>query len=143
MGQVSEGEIQEGIVGEQKSGSEEVEEVEKSVELSINLVVGLTTPRTMKLKGSINRKHETMGYGVITSTGLTIKLEEICRGVTLKLPNMLVEEDFLPLELGSSDVILGMQWLRKLGEDAGRLAKLDDDLYQCRNENQFAGRTRV
>lgn len=33
----------------------------------------------------------------------------------LTLQNIEVVEDFLPLELGSADVILGMQWLELLG----------------------------
>lgn len=45
---------------------------------------------------------------MIMGTGLTIKGEGVCRGVALNLPGLLVVEDFLPLELGSSDVILGM-----------------------------------
>lgn len=34
----------------------------------------------------------------------------------MQLQNVTVKEDFLPLELGSFNVILGTQWLRKLGE---------------------------
>lgn len=35
----------------------------------------------------------------------------ICKEVKLTLDNLQVVEDFLPLELRSSDVILGMKWL--------------------------------
>ena len=54
-------------------------------------------------------------YEVVLGTGLTVKGEGICRGVELKLPGLTVIEDFLPLELGSSDIILGLQWLESLG----------------------------
>ena len=40
----------------------------------------------------------------------------VCKGVTLMLQNIEIVEDFLPIELGSSDVILGMKWLATLGE---------------------------
>lgn len=40
----------------------------------------------------------------------------VCKRVPLLLQNVRVVEDFLPLELGSSDVILGMKWLATLGE---------------------------
>ena len=40
----------------------------------------------------------------------------MCKGVTLTLQNVLVVEDFMPLELGSSNVILGMKWLATFGE---------------------------
>lgn len=39
----------------------------------------------------------------------------MCKGVGLSLAGLEIVEDFLPLELGSSDVILGMQWLGTLG----------------------------
>lgn len=113
-----------------------------SVELSLNSVVGLTVFRTMKLKSSIGSKEviilidwrtshnfiseemvqqlglplsSTTGYGVIMETNFIVKGEGVCRNIKLQLQNVTVEEDFLPLELGSSDMILGMQWLRKLG----------------------------
>ena len=43
-------------------------------------------------------------------TGLMVKGEGVCKGVELKLPRLMVIKDFLPLELGSSNVILGLQW---------------------------------
>lgn len=58
---------------------------------------------------------ETTHYGVIMGTGLTVKREGICKGVVLELLELTVKEDFLPLELGSLDVVLGMQWLKRMG----------------------------
>lgn len=40
----------------------------------------------------------------------------MCKGVKLKLNEEIeIQEHFLPLEFGNSDVILGIQWLEKLG----------------------------
>lgn len=58
----------------------------------------------------------TTSYGVIMGTKLTVKEEDISKGITLKLPGLLVVEDFLSLELGGSNVILRMQCLRRRGK---------------------------
>ena len=57
----------------------------------------------------------TFGYSVLLGLGQAIKGEGICKGVILTLKNIEVVEDFLPLNLGSADVILGMKWLESLG----------------------------
>lgn len=109
--------------------------------LSINSVVGLSNPKMMKVKGQIAKrdvvvlidsrashnfistdvvmeldlpKVGTTGCGVLMGTGLTIKGEGMCKGVVLSLQNIEIVVDFLPLELGSADVISGMQWLETL-----------------------------
>ncbi|KAJ9675560.1 hypothetical protein PVL29_024469 [Vitis rotundifolia] len=46
----------------------------------------------------------TTNYEVVMGTGISVKEKGICRGVY-----------FLPLELGNTDVILGMPWLGTLG----------------------------
>ncbi|CAK7352326.1 unnamed protein product [Dovyalis caffra] len=38
------------------------------------------------------------------------------QGVVLKLQGLTIVEDFLPLKLGDSDMILGLKWLSTLGE---------------------------
>ncbi|KAL8103695.1 hypothetical protein AgCh_028042 [Apium graveolens] len=38
-----------------------------------------------------------------------------CKSVVLKLQNLTIVEDFLPIALGNSDLILGLQWLEMLG----------------------------
>lgn len=38
----------------------------------------------------------------------------VCRRLVLKIQGILVREDFLSLELGSTNIILGMRWLQTL-----------------------------
>ncbi|KAA0054137.1 Ty3/gypsy retrotransposon protein [Cucumis melo var. makuwa] len=112
------------------------------IELSINLVVGLNDPGTMKVKGRINNKEivvmincgathnfiseklvkslpitikETAHYGVILGSSTAIQGKGVCESVEIQLADWKVIEDFLSLELGGVDVILGMQWLHSLG----------------------------
>lgn len=54
------------------------------------------------------------GYGVMVGAGLTVKGKSICEEVQLRLPTCEVTSQFLPLELGIADVILGVQWLETL-----------------------------
>ena len=112
------------------------EEVEEVTELSLKSMVGLSTPRTMKVKGKI-AQHKvvvlidcgathnfistklvqelelplecTSEYGILMGTGATIKGKGVCRGFILTLQNIEIVEDFLPLELGSAYVFLGIQ----------------------------------
>ena len=53
---------------------------------------------------------------MIMGSGMAVQGAGVCKGVVLKLQNMEIVEDFLPLELGSLNVILGMKWLASLGE---------------------------
>ncbi|GJW54349.1 ankyrin repeat-containing protein [Tanacetum coccineum] len=107
-----------------------------SVEVSAHSVAGINTPHTMKLRGhiwglevvvlidsgathnfvslklvdtlqlEITGKRET---GVFLGNGMSEKCYGICRKVELLLPGLRVTEDFYPLELGSTDVILGVK----------------------------------
>ncbi|TYK23171.1 Ty3/gypsy retrotransposon protein [Cucumis melo var. makuwa] len=121
----------------------EIQNVENlNIELSINSVVGLTNPGTMKVKGKIGEEEvvilihcgathnfiaeklvdklkqpmrETPNYGVILGSGTTIKGRGVCGDVELWLGDCKVTDSFLPLELGGVDAIMGMQWLHSLG----------------------------
>lgn len=121
---------------ELEDSKEAVEEVFRPevIKLSLNLVVGLTTLRTMKIKGEIGQQEviilvdsgathnfislalvqklallvtPTMGFGVQIGTGAA-KGEGTCKEVVLQMQQVTVIEIFLPLELGGIDVILGM-----------------------------------
>lgn len=52
---------------------------------------------------------------IIMGTGATVRGKGICRGVVLTIGKLTIVENFLPLELGDVEVVLGMQWLRTLG----------------------------
>ncbi|KAL4016933.1 hypothetical protein IC575_024604 [Cucumis melo] len=58
---------------------------------------------------------ETTHYGVILGSETAIQGKEICEALEVQLKNWTVKEDFLPLELGGVDIILGMQWFHSLG----------------------------
>lgn len=100
-------------------------------ELSLNSLVGISSPRTMKLQGMVQTEKVTVmidsgathnfisdkvirrlglstvkthSYGVVTGTGMMVQGVGICRGVKLQIQDVTVVTDFLPLELGSADV---------------------------------------
>ncbi|KAA0059953.1 ty3-gypsy retrotransposon protein [Cucumis melo var. makuwa] len=106
------------------------------VELSINSLVGLTNPGTMKVRGKLQEEEivvlidcgathnfiskklvkekklhtkETAHYGVILGYGTAIKGKGVCENVELLLNEWKVKTEFIPLELGGADAILGMQ----------------------------------
>ncbi|KFK23991.1 hypothetical protein AALP_AAs48021U000700 [Arabis alpina] len=134
------------IEWEDEGGEEKIEAIldtAEVAELSLNSMVGISSPRTVKLRGSIRDEPvivmidsgashnfvsekmvvklgltatETKGYGVVTGTGLTVQGRGVCKDVELHLQGLVVVAPFLPLELGSADVILGIQWLGSLGD---------------------------
>ncbi|KAJ9705665.1 hypothetical protein PVL29_003637 [Vitis rotundifolia] len=73
--------------------------------LSLELIQQLALPLTT-----------TTSYGVMMGTGISVKGKGICRGVCISMQGLTVVEDFLPLELDNTDVILGMPWLGTLGD---------------------------
>lgn len=102
--------------------------------LSLNSLVGISSTHTMKLVGHIEQKpvtvlidsgaiHNfisteivaTLGipitattcYGVLLGTSGKVRTTGICAKVELDLGALRVVTDFLPLELGGADVILG------------------------------------
>lgn len=112
-------------------------------ELSLNTVVGLSSPKTMKLRGSIQdvdmtvmidsgASHNfisqklvdklalsldvTKCYRVIMGTGLAVKGAGVCRAVKVLMQNYTATTNLLPLTLGNADVILGVEWLETLGD---------------------------
>ena len=113
-----------------------------TLEVSLSSVMELTSPKTMRLAGIMNENSvvvmidlgathnfvskvaaqklglnptESKSFGVTLGTGETVQGEGVCKGVVLDLQGVTIVEDFLILPLGSSDVILGIQWLEKLG----------------------------
>ncbi|XP_057252211.1 uncharacterized protein LOC130592079 [Beta vulgaris subsp. vulgaris] len=138
------GDSVEEIAEENEEEESEKEEVEvNAAEVSLCSVVGLTGPKTMKLLGKIGGDEVQImidsgathnfisllvverlkipveqggAFRVSLGTGTVAKGKGYCRGVRIEVQGVSITEDYLPLELGNSDVILGVQWLEKLGE---------------------------
>lgn len=132
------------VFEEEPRETEEEDEVEAVVaEVSMNSVVGLSSSRTMKLRGELGGEtvivlidsgashnfvsermatklglvaQNTTKYGVMVAGGVKVHGRGIITGVELKLQDCTIHTSFLPLELGIADVILGVQWLDTLGE---------------------------
>lgn len=110
------------------------EEVEVA-EISISSMMGISSSRTIKLVGTIQgaelvvlidsgashnfvstefvRKmeletYDMMGSSVLTAGGVTIRGTGRCKPLELTLQGCKITSTFLPLELGSADVILGI-----------------------------------
>ncbi|XP_010501828.1 PREDICTED: uncharacterized protein LOC104779138 [Camelina sativa] len=103
---------------------EELVEVPEFTALSIYLAVGISSPRTMKLRGIVQEEdivvmvdsgatHNFISSSMENRIGIATK--GVCHNVKLQLHGYAVVTSFLPLELGEANVILGMQWLETLG----------------------------
>ena len=113
----------------------------REVGLSLKPVVGLTSPKTMKLRGEIGSQQvmvlidsgathnfislelvrklillveETGAYGVLLGSW-SVQGAGICEQVLAQLQEIEIMEDFLPFDLTRSYIILGIQWLGNLG----------------------------
>ncbi|GJZ04169.1 putative mitochondrial protein [Tanacetum coccineum] len=122
-----------------------------AVEVSLNSVIRFTSPRTMKILGSIGGldvvvlidcgvTHNFISHRVVEQLALMVsgtisvgvmmgnrKFEQIlglCKGVVLALLELQIVEDFFPLKLGSTNVILGIKWLQTLGETSNNWKEL-------------------
>lgn len=137
---VAEDEEEEGDFVE--ASNEPVEDEPITAGISLSSVVGIDNPRTMKLQGRIGGNKvivmidpgathnfispeiiakfkipvdPTEEFGVTLGTGETRVGTGRCKNVEVDLGAMQICENFLPLELGHSDIILGVEWLAKLG----------------------------
>lgn len=111
------------------------------ISVSLNSFVGIDNPKKMKLRGIIsghsvvvminpgathifvsNKTMKKLGlvveatgeFDVTLGTGKEILGQGVCKKVTVKLEGLIISEDFFPLELKNSDLIMGTQWLEKL-----------------------------
>jgi hypothetical protein len=115
------------------------EDITPTVAVSLNSVVGLSSPKIMKMEGLLGGQavivlvdsgasHNFISQSLVQElnlprslsavsmgTGDVVKSEGVWKGVRLQLQNIEIFDEFLPLQLGNSDVILGMQWLATLG----------------------------
>lgn len=136
------GEGQVDIEVDRAVGEDELEEPEEKVELALRSVLGFSTPGTMKLKGRIGEREvvvlidcgathnfihrqlvdklnipvtNTTHYGIVIGNRSAIQGKGVCKEVIIELLGVTVMENFLPIDLGRIDVILGMSWLHTIG----------------------------
>lgn len=134
------------ILAEDEEDEEEEEESEldqMQMELSAFSAGGLTQPKTMKLHERIGEKqvlilidsgasHNFISNDLVKELGLTVedtpqylvslgdgqkkKTRGCCEKVVIHMGEIDITERFHLFELGGVDVILGVEWLAKLGE---------------------------
>ncbi|KAL1222279.1 hypothetical protein V5N11_026796 [Cardamine amara subsp. amara] len=122
---------------------EETSAVTEVVELSLMSMMGLPSLITTKLWGSIGKVKimvmldsgatnnfinptvvaksklkptSNKGMTIRLGTGITTSGSSICQQVPFTLQGVDCTADFIVLDLGDNDIILGIQWLRTLGK---------------------------
>lgn len=112
-------------------------DIVEGTEIEVKMITGFSSKVTMKLKGMLKGKEvvvlidsgtthnfihqalvegrqiliENTPFGVTIGNGTRCKGKELCKMVELRLNKLIIVADFLVVELGSVDVVLGMQWL--------------------------------
>lgn len=110
--------------------------------LSFNSFMGISSATTTKVMGSIHKNkvvvmldrgathnfisptavekykllaHQNPNLNVLLGTGVSVQGMRVCRNVPMALSTMTFSADFIVLELGNVEIILGVQWSRTLG----------------------------
>ncbi|TYK04289.1 ty3-gypsy retroelement transposase [Cucumis melo var. makuwa] len=83
-----------------------------------------------RLTSLLKLPKEMSNYGLILGLGTAVKGRGVCKNGELKIGDWRVTDNFLPLELGGVDVILGMHWLHSLGVTEVDWKKLTMILYR-------------
>ncbi|KAL4023262.1 hypothetical protein IC575_017013 [Cucumis melo] len=117
-------------------------ELTEDTEIELKTMTNLSSKGTMKLKGWVRQKeivvlidsgtthnfiHQALAeelqmgleqntqFGYTIGNGTRYKGKGVCRRVELKLKEITIIADFLAVELGTVDAVLGMQWLDTTG----------------------------
>lgn len=137
-------------IGE-KEEDDKLEKEQARIKLSVNVIEGLHEPKTLKLPGNVAghptmvfinygtnynfnstnliqraslRVIETKEYRVLISNGGRHKRSDVCRMVTLRVGHFQLTDDFLPIKMGSFDMILGIKVFYDVGETPADWKKL-------------------
>ena len=121
---------------------EENEAEEEIPEISFHAILGITTPKTMRLVGKMGQSTitilvdsgsmhnflnskvaEKLGiyptkkgeFSVQVADGSKMKSEGLCEGTLISVQKIDFHVDFYLLEVEGCDAIFGTQWLKKLG----------------------------
>lgn len=124
-------------------GDDENDPNKQLMELSLNAFLGKDTPTTTKLRGRLGplevvilidsgATHNFIAPHVVAKsnltavqdrklqvllgTGVVVDAQGVCKEVQFTVQEATFSADFVSLELGGVDVVLGVQWLRKLGK---------------------------
>lgn len=122
--------------------AKELEMEAKILQLSLRSKEGLTSNRSFKVKGEVNQRlvlilidsgassnfishklaqelqlevEETPRYMVEIGTGERVSNQGVCKGVKVQVQDKEIIQNFFMMELGGTEMVLGMDWLASLG----------------------------
>ncbi|CAA7045066.1 unnamed protein product [Microthlaspi erraticum] len=122
---------------------DEKEDKPTCMTLSLNAFLGISSPTTTKVRGDVGRvsivvmmdsrathnfispslvkkahlkTQQVEALEILLGTGVTVNGLGICRRVGFKVAGVEFEADYISLDLGSADIILGVRWLSTLGK---------------------------
>lgn len=126
--------------GDTEAGEMDANQLEAS--LNSSSVEGIDSPKTMKFVGAVGERQvlilldsgathnfiseqlvaemqilvQPTTFAVVLGDNRKVKGVGKCKGIELIVQGIRIIQDFLPFRLGGVDVILGVEWLSRLGE---------------------------